>query len=104
MQRIKKDDIVKVIAGNHKGQKGKVLKILKDKNRVIIEKVNMIKKHQKPGKDSMGGIVETEGSINLSNVMLECPRCQQTSRIGFQILEDGKKVRVCKKCNEIIDK
>jgi len=105
MQRIKKNDIVKVIAGNSKGKQGKILKILKEKNRAIVEKVNMIKKHTKPSQtNQVGGIVEKEGSINLSNLILVCPNCNVPTRVNFKTLEDGKKVRVCKKCSEIIDK
>mgnify|MGYP001329872879 CR=1 FL=1 len=105
MQRIKKDDLVKVISGNQKGKQGKVLKILKDQNRIIVEKVNLTKRHTKPGKKNQtGGIVEAEGSINSSNVMLICPRCNTATRVGITKLEDDKKVRVCRKCKEIIDK
>jgi len=106
MQLIKKDDIVKVILGNHKGKQGKVLKLLKEKNRIIVEKVNLLKKHTKPNKKSQsaGGIVETEGSIHISNVKLICSRCGAAVKANISKLEDGKKVRICKKCKEVIDK
>ncbi|HON56043.1 MAG TPA: 50S ribosomal protein L24 [bacterium] len=105
MERIKKGDVVKVISGNHKGQKGKVLKLLKEKNRIIVEKVNLIKKHSRPSmKNQAGGIVEKEGSIPISNVMLVCPKCDNVTRKAVQILENGKKIRICKKCKENIDK
>lgn len=102
---IKKDDTVKVIAGKELGKIGKVLKILPKKDRVIVEKVNMIKRHVRPGTVSQqGGIIEKEGSIHISNVMLICPNCNSPTRVGHRILEDGRKVRICKKCSEQIDK
>lgn len=105
MERIKKGDKVRVIAGNHKGKEGKVLKLIREKNRVIIEKVNLVKKHSKPNKQNQaGGIVEVEGSVALSNVILVCPKCGAVTRKAAQILENGNKVRVCKKCKENIDK
>ena len=103
--RIKKDDKVKVIAGKDKGKIGKVLKIVKKKNRVLVENINMVKRHQRPSaKAKQGGIVEGEGAIHRSNVMLMCNKCLASTRIKMQRLEDGKKVRVCTRCDEIIDK
>ncbi|MBP7651911.1 50S ribosomal protein L24 [Candidatus Dependentiae bacterium] len=106
MQLIKKDDIVKVISGNHKGKQGKVLKILKENDRIIVEKINLMKKHTKPNKKSQstGGIVESEGSIHISNVKLLCPRCNVPTKVQISKLDDNKKVRTCKKCKEVIDK
>ncbi|MBW1769862.1 MAG: 50S ribosomal protein L24 [Deltaproteobacteria bacterium] len=102
--RIKKDDKVKVIAGKEKGKMGKVLKVLRDKNRVIIENVNFVKRHTKPGGQTrQGGIVEKEAWIHSSNVMLMCNKCINPVRIKMQRLEDGKSVRSCRKCGEIID-
>lgn len=102
--RIKKDDKVKVIAGKEKGKMGKILKVLRDKNRVIIENVNFVKCHTKPGGQTrQGGIVEKEASIHSSNVMLMCNKCINPVRIKMQRLEDGKSVRACRKCGEIID-
>ncbi len=104
MQHIKKGDTVKVISGNHKGKEGRLLKILTEKNRVIVEKVNLQKKHTKPSKKNQtGGIVEIEGSINISNIKLVCPRCNAATRVSI-IEADGKRIRKCKECNEIIDK
>jgi len=100
---IKKGDIVKVIAGKEKGKTGKVLTILRDEDRVIVEKVNLVKRHQRPDAKGKGGILEKEGSIHCSNVMVLCNKCDTEIRIGHKILEDGKKVRICKKCNEILD-
>ncbi len=101
---VKKDDKVKVIAGKDKGKIGKVLKIINKKNRVLVENVNIVKHHTKPSpKNSQGGIIESEAPLHCSNVMLVCNKCLTPSRIKMQQLEDGKKVRVCKKCNEIVD-
>jgi large subunit ribosomal protein L24 len=100
---VKKNDLVMVIAGKDKGKSGKVLSILSKKNRVIVEKVNFIKRHTRPSsKQRQGGIIEREGPINISNVMLICTKCNKPSRIGKKYIEDDKKVRVCKKCGEIL--
>ena len=100
---VKKNDLVMVIAGRDKGKSGKVLSLLSKKNRVIVEKVNFIKRHTRPSaKQRQGGIIEREGPINISNVMLICSKCNKPSRIGKKYLEDDKKVRVCKKCGEIL--
>lgn len=100
---LKKNDQVKVLAGRDKGKNGKIIKIIADKDRVVVEKVNLIKKHQKPDQKSKGGIVEKEASIHLSNLMFLCPKCNKASRVGVRILQDGNKTRVCKKCNELLD-
>ena len=103
--RIKKDDKVKVIAGKDKGKIGKVLKVIRKKNRVLVENVNMVKRHSKPSaQNRQGGIIEGEAPIHWSNLMLMCSKCMAPSRIKIQILDDGKKVRACSKCDEIIDK
>jgi len=103
--RIKKDDKVKVIAGKEKGKMGKVLKVLHGRGRAVVENVNFVKRHTKPGAQSrQGGIVEKEAPIHLSNLMLVCDKCINPIRIKIQELEDGKRVRVCGKCGEIIDK
>jgi large subunit ribosomal protein L24 len=102
--RIKKDDKVKVITGKEKGKMGKVLRVLRDKERVIIENVNFVKRHTKPGGQTrQGGIIEKEASIHWSNVMLICSKCINPVRVKMQRLEDGKMVRVCRKCGEIVD-
>jgi|YelNatPaOPRAMG01_1025707.scaffolds.fasta_scaffold03811_14 large subunit ribosomal protein L24 len=102
--RIKKNDVVMVIAGKEKGKTGKVLKVLKKKDRVIVEKLNMVKRHLRPGRYSQeGGILEREAPIHISNVMLLCPKCTKPTRVGYKFLDDGRKVRYCKKCNEIIE-
>ncbi len=102
--RIKKNDIVRVIAGNYRGAKGKVLKVFPRSRRVIIEGVNFIKRHTKPRSQSdPGGIQEREAPIHISNVELVCPKCGAETRIGMHFTEDGSKVRICKKCLEMID-
>ncbi len=101
---LKKDDTVKVITGKDKGKIRKVLRIVYKKNRVLVEKVNIVKRHTRPNAQmKQGGIVETEAPIHLSNVMLMCKHCNAPVRIKMTWLDDGKKVRVCGKCNEIID-
>ena len=101
---IKSEDNVLVITGKEKGKRGRVLSVMPSKSELIIEKVNIIKRHMKPSrKYSQGGIIEKEAPIQLSNVMLLCPKCGKPTRISNMILESGKKVRACKKCGEVID-
>ncbi len=103
--RVRKGDTVMVVAGKERGKRGKVLRVFPDKNRVVIERINMIKKHQRPTqKIRQGGIIEREGAIHLSNVMLVDPASDKPTRIGMKALADGKKVRVARKSGEIIDK
>jgi large subunit ribosomal protein L24 len=101
--RFKKGDMVKVISGKEKGKTGKILKTIRDEHQVVIEKLNFVKKHQKPDAKGKGGIVEKEGPIHLSNVAYLCGKCDTGVRIGFKILEDGKKVRICRKCKEQLE-
>ncbi|MCK4788154.1 MAG: 50S ribosomal protein L24 [Desulfobacteraceae bacterium] len=102
--KIKKDDKVIVIIGKEKGKIGTVLKVDSEKSRVIVEKVNMVKKHARPSaKTAQGGIIEKEAPLNISNVMIVCNKCAEPTRIGNRRLEDGSKVRVCKKCGEPMD-
>ena len=101
---IKKDDKVKVIAGKDKGKIGKVLKVDRKKNRLLIEKINLTKRHAKPSaKNKQGGIIEGEAPVMVSNVMVMCNKCISPTRIKKQRLEDGKKIRLCVKCGEAID-
>ena len=102
--KIKREDFVVVIAGKDKGKRGKVLRVIPKKQRVVVEGVNIVKKHQKPTANSPGGIIEKPAPIHVSNVMLICPKCGTPTRVGFTFLEDGTKVRKCKKCGEVIDK
>ena len=100
---VKIKDLVMVVAGKEKGKTGKILSVLSKKNRVIVEKVNFIKRHSRPdAKNRQGGIVEREGTIPISNVMIVCSKCNKSTRIGKKSLEDGKKVRICRKCGEIL--
>jgi large subunit ribosomal protein L24 len=102
---VRRGDTVGVISGREKGKRGKVLRVLTDKGRVLVEHVNMIKKHQRPTqKLRQGGIIEREGALALSNVLVVCSKCDKPSRTGVKILADGRKVRTCKRCGEAIDK
>ncbi|HHY69489.1 MAG TPA: 50S ribosomal protein L24 [Bacillota bacterium] len=101
---IRKGDTVLVVSGKYKGIKGTVLRAMPKENRLIVERVNLQKKHQRPTQDlPQGGIIEREGPIDRSNVMLVCPKCSRPTRIGFTVI-DGEKRRTCKKCGEVIDK
>ena len=101
---VKKGDRVKVIAGKDKGKEGEVIRALPQKGRVVVEKVNMIKKAQRPTQaNPQGGIMTMEAPLNASNVMLVCPQCKQATRVGHRFDEAGKKHRVCKKCGKDID-
>jgi large subunit ribosomal protein L24 len=102
--RIKKDDKVKVLTGKDKDKIGKVLKVVKKTNRIVVENINMVKVHQKPSQaNPQGGIVEKPMPMDVSNLMLMCNSCVKPTRIGIKQLENGKRVRVCKKCNQQID-
>ena len=103
IKSLKKGDTVKVISGKDKGRTGKIQNVIVDKGRVIVEKVNIIKRHQKADAKGKGGIVEKEGPIHISNVMYLCSKCGVGVRVRYKTLEDGKKVRVCAKCQEILD-
>lgn len=104
MQRIRKDDDVMVIAGKDKGRRGKVKRIL-PQSKIVVENVNMIKKHQRgnPQSGTQGGIIEREAAIDASNVMLYNPATGKGDRIGYRTLEDGRKVRFFKSNNEVVD-
>ena len=100
--RIKTGDTVRVIAGDQKGQEGKVMRVLIEKNKAIVEGVNMVKKHEKPSAaNPQGGIVKKEAAIHVSNLMLVDPKSGETTRVGYRI-ENGTKVRFSKKSNEVI--
>ena len=101
--KIIRDDKVKVIAGNNKGKTGKVLKVIVDKNKLIVEGVNLVKKHQKPNQtNQQGGIIEKEAPVSASNVMLVCSSCEKAVRISKRRTEDGKAERICKSCNKAV--
>jgi large subunit ribosomal protein L24 len=98
------NDKVEVIAGKDKGRVGKILRIEKENSRLIVERINLIKKHQKASEATQSGqIIEKEAGIHISNVMLVCPECSETVRIGKKLLGDGTKVRICKKCKATIE-
>ncbi len=102
---VKSGDTVVVISGKDKGKQGKVLRVFPKENKVIVEGINMISKHQKStGPMQEGGIIEKESPLHVSKVMVYCNNDKQGVRVGYKILEDGRKVRVCKKCGEILDK
>ncbi|MBI2849523.1 MAG: 50S ribosomal protein L24 [Chloroflexi bacterium] len=102
--KIRKNDNVLVIAGKDKGKKGKVRFAYPKDDRVLVEGVNFIKKHARAtGQARQAGIIEREAAIDVSNVMLVCGKCNKPTRIGFRVLGDGKKARVCRSCNEVID-
>lgn len=103
--KIRKDDQIMVKTGREKGKTGKVMKVNPDKAVVLVEKLNMVKRHQKPSqKQKHGGIVEKEAPIAISNVMVICAKCKGPVRLGYKILEGGSKVRYCKKCGEVIER
>jgi large subunit ribosomal protein L24 len=101
--KIKKGDTVVVISGKDKGKKGKVLKVCPAEMKLIVERVNIAKRHQKPTRTFQGGIIEKPIPLAVSKVMLVCPRCNQPSRIGSKKISD-RSVRVCNRCEEIVDK
>ena len=102
--RIRKNDTVRVISGNARGREGKVLKVYPEDKRIIVEKVNLIKRHtRQTSQADQGGIIEKEAPIDISNVMLICPKCTEPIRVGRKVLQDGRRVRVCRKCGETLD-
>ncbi|OGN95031.1 MAG: 50S ribosomal protein L24 [Chloroflexi bacterium RBG_13_50_10] len=102
--KIRKNDTVLVIAGKDRGKKGKVRKALPKNDEVIVEGVNMIKRHSRAkGQARQAGIIELEVPLDISNVMLICNKCNKPVRVGFTLLEDGRKARICRSCNEVID-
>jgi large subunit ribosomal protein L24 len=102
--KIRKNDTVLVTAGKDRGKRGKVRFAYPKKNRVIVEGINFIKKHSRArGQVRQAGIIDLEAPIDVSNVMLLCQKCNRPTRVGFTSLEDGRKVRICRKCKEVID-
>jgi large subunit ribosomal protein L24 len=102
---VKKDDVIMVVAGKEKGKSGKIVRVLPQRGRVVVENLNVVKRHTRPNRvNTQGGIVEKEAAIDASNVMLLCSACNKPTRTGVRVLEDGTKARFCKKCNEILDK
>ncbi|MCL4845563.1 MAG: 50S ribosomal protein L24 [Acidobacteria bacterium] len=103
---IRRNDTVVVLAGRDRGKRGRVLKVDAEKNRLTVEGVNLIKRHTKPNpqRNVKGGIVEREAGIHASNVQMVCPECGEKTRVGRRLLADGRKVRVCRKCEGVVDK
>lgn len=100
---IRKGDLVAVISGNYRGRRGKVLRVFPKRGRVIVEGVNMVKRHTKPSQSNpQGGIIEKEAPIHISNVLPICPKCDRPARTGRTWLDEGRKVRVCKRCGEML--
>ena len=104
--QIRKNDQVKVISGKSLDKVGRVLRVMRDKNKVVVEGVSMLKRHTRanPSKNIRGGIVDRESPIHISNIMIVCGSCGQATRIGHSILSDGKKIRICRKCGNSLDK
>ena len=104
-RHIVKNDTVVVVSGDDRGKRGKVLKIFPKKNRAIVEGVNFVKRHTRPTRRSaQGGIIEKEGAVHLSNLMVVCPKFGKPTRTGIQQLADGSRVRVCKRCRETMER
>lgn len=103
MKNVKKNDEVKILTGKDKGKTGKILAVVGNE-KVVVEKINIVKRHTKRNQQFQGGIVEKPSPVDISNVSLICPSCKQTTRVSKQKEVDGKNVRSCKKCGEIIDK
>jgi large subunit ribosomal protein L24 len=103
---IRKNDNVIVTTGKDRGKRGRVLKVLPEKNRLVVEGVNFIKRHTKPNpqRNIKGGLVEREAALHASNVQLVCPECGKPTRLGRKVLGDGRKVRICRKCEGVVDK
>ena len=101
---VRKNDLVQVIAGKDRGKRGKVLRVIGKLQRVLVERVNLVKRHQKVGRvGQQGGIVEKEAPLHVSNVQLVCPKCERPVRTGRSVLADGRKVRICRRCGEVVD-
>ena len=104
MHRIKRDDLVLVIAGKDRGKQGQVRQVFAGENRLVVQGVNMIKRHMRPrAMGTQAGIIEKEASIHVSNVMIICKSCGKPVRVGFRMRPDGAKSRVCRNCSEDID-
>jgi large subunit ribosomal protein L24 len=103
---IRKNDNVVVTTGKDRGKRGRVVRVVAEKNRLVVEGVNLIKRHTRanPQKNVKGGVVEREAPLHASNVQLVCPECGEPTRIGKKILGDGRKVRICRKCEGVVDK
>jgi large subunit ribosomal protein L24 len=103
---IRRNDTVLVTTGKDRGKKGRVIRVLTEKNRLLVEGVNLVKRHTRPNpaKNIKGGVIQREAALHASNVQLVCPECGSHTRVGHRVLEDGRKVRTCRKCNGVVDK
>jgi large subunit ribosomal protein L24 len=103
---VRKNDTVIVIAGRDRGKRGRVLRVVPDRRRVVVEGVNFVKRHTRPNpqRNIKGGIVEREAALAVANVQIVCPECGAPARVGRRRLDDGSRVRVCRKCDGVIDK
>jgi large subunit ribosomal protein L24 len=102
---VRKNDLVEVLSGKEKGKTGKVLQVYPKKDRVLVEKINFVKRHSRPtGRTRQGGIIQKEAPIHVSKVLLVCPKCNRGERMGSKTLEDGKKALVCKACGEQMER
>ena len=103
---IRRNDNVVVVAGRDRGKRGRVLRVIPDKTRVVVEGVNFVKRHTRPNpqRNIKGGIVEREASLHVSKLMIICPECNEASRVRHKVLSDGRKVRTCASCDGVIDK
>ena len=103
---IRKNDIVQVLTGRDQGKTGRVLRLLGKRDRLVVERINMVKRAQRPNpsRNIKGGILEKEASIHVSNVLLLCPECQKPTRIGHKVMDDGSRVRICRRCRAPLEK
>jgi len=101
--KIKKGDKVVVLAGRDKGRRGEVLRVIREDRRAVVSGVNMIKRHQKPAQGNPGGIIEREAAVHISNLAIEDPKDGAATRVGYRVLEDGRKVRFARRSGEVID-
>jgi large subunit ribosomal protein L24 len=101
---VRKNDLVQVLAGKDRGKRGKVLRVIPKTERVLVERVNLVKRHQKAGRTTQqAGIIEKENPLHVSNVQLVCGKCDKPARTGRSVLADGKVVRICRRCGEVVD-
>jgi large subunit ribosomal protein L24 len=103
MPKIRREDTVLVIKGKERGKTGVIRQVIPHKKRVIVTGVNMVKRHMRPRAERPGGIIEREGSIHVSNVMIICKSCNKPTRVGFRFRENGSKVRFCRHCDQPLD-
>jgi large subunit ribosomal protein L24 len=102
--KVRKGDRVMVITGKDRGKRGRIKRVLPERERVVVEGINFVKRHRRPrGQMDQGGIIEFEAPVHVSNVMILCPHCKEPVRIGYEKLPEGGKIRVCRSCDEALD-